>query len=48
MHKVQRNRNCNSLIKIETYWNVNKNVRQALNIERMIKIETYWNVNDEF
>ena len=34
-------------IKIETYWNVNKDdidkIRKAVNI----KIETYWNVNDK-
>ena len=34
-------------IKIETYWNVNKDMVFKSNNEFRIKIETYWNVNGE-
>ena len=34
-----------SLIKIETYWNVNRFICLGNNPASLIKIETYWNVN---
>ncbi len=30
---------------IETYWNVNKDVVDAMQRTRQVLIETYWNVN---
>ena len=33
------------MIKIETYWNVNKGTKIWKNKIEGIKIETYWNVN---
>ena len=30
---------------IETYWNVNKDVVDAMQKTRQVLIETYWNVN---
>ena len=36
-----------SLIKIETYWNVNARYFQAYQFSYLIKIETYWNVNNK-
>ena len=33
------------LIKIETYWNVNEDIKGRDILIRDIKIETYWNVN---
>ena len=32
-------------IKIETYWNVNKDGCEYVAVDFTIKIETYWNVN---
>ena len=33
------------MIKIETYWNVNKIITAIVSVFTAIKIETYWNVN---
>ena len=35
------------MIKIETYWNVNKIITAIVSVFTAIKIETYWNVNDK-
>ena len=35
------------IIKIETYWNVNKQAHKQLYKLHFIKIETYWNVNEQ-
>ena len=34
------------MIKIETYWNVNKIITAIVSVFTAIKIETYWNVNN--
>ena len=33
------------VVLIETYWNVNKDVVDAMQKTREVLIETYWNVN---